>query len=176
MTSSSRRRRSAPARPRISATNRRNAAGSHLAVAWRALGQVAQAALGGDRLRLDVVAAHGCAPAAGREKARDHLHRRGLAGAVGPEEAEHLAGADAEADLVDGHEAAEALVQTVCTDHRQDFRGAVAGVARTARRGGVAGRCFTMRAKKFNASASRRFAPPGGLGYRLDHGLREGVS
>jgi len=44
----------------------------------------------------------------GRERAADQVEHRRLAGAVRPDEAEDLAGAELEADLVDGDEAAEA--------------------------------------------------------------------
>ena len=45
---------------------------------------------------------------AGGEKARQHLHRGGLAAAVRAEKSEDLAGLDAKAHMVDGREAAEA--------------------------------------------------------------------
>ena len=47
-------------------------------------------------------------PLAGRQQAGQHLHGRGLAAAVGAEEAEDLAALDAEAHVVDGDEIAEA--------------------------------------------------------------------
>ena len=48
-----------------------------------------------------------------RQQAGQHLHRRGLAAAVRAEEAEDLAALDAEADVVDRGEVAEAPGQTV---------------------------------------------------------------
>ena len=50
-------------------------------------------------------------PARDRRDAADHPHRRGLAGAVGPEEAERFAGRDVEVDGVDRGELAELLVR-----------------------------------------------------------------
>ena len=58
---------------------------------------------------LDVVAAHRDLPGRGRDEARDHAHGRGFAGAVGPEEAEHLAGRDREGQVVHGKDLAIAL-------------------------------------------------------------------
>jgi hypothetical protein len=46
----------------------------------------------------------------------DHLERRRLAGAVGSEDAEGLAAADAEGDAVHGREVAVALVQPLRGD------------------------------------------------------------
>src|SRR5690606_18347167 len=54
-------------------------AGGHLRVARRAFRQVADAALGFDRLRLDVVAANANLAGRRREKAGDDTHRRRLA-------------------------------------------------------------------------------------------------
>jgi hypothetical protein len=74
----------------------------HLGIARRAFGQVADAALRLDGLRLDVGAADEHAPRRGRQEARDDAHRRRLAGAVGPQEAEHLARGDPKAQIVYG--------------------------------------------------------------------------
>ena len=64
-----------------------------------------------------------------RQQAGQHLHRRGLAAAVGPEKAEDLAALDLEADVVDGGEVAEA---------RGSGRGPRStGAARTGGRGGM---------------------------------------
>ena len=51
------------------------------------------------------------AAAAGREDAAEHADRRRFARPVGTQEAEDFAAADLEADPVDGHEAAEPLLQ-----------------------------------------------------------------
>ena len=56
-----------------------------------------------------------------RDQGREHAHRRGLAGAVRTEEAEHLARGDGERDVVDREPAAEPLRQVL--DHqRRPFR------------------------------------------------------
>ena len=73
--------------------------------------------------RLHVVVAHGMAeqlraPFRDRKETREHLHRGGLAAAVRTEEAEDLAAGDAEADVVDGGEAAEAPGQVLGLDRR----------------------------------------------------------
>jgi hypothetical protein len=47
-------------------------------------------------------------PSDGRQQPGEHLHGRRLAAAVGAEKAEDLAALDAEADVVDGGEFAEA--------------------------------------------------------------------
>ena len=57
-------------------------------------------------------------PVDGRHVAGQDPHRRRLAGAVGPEEAEDLALVDAEADVVDGGEAAVLLGEVLNLDHR----------------------------------------------------------
>jgi hypothetical protein len=93
------------------------ARGRHLAVARRALGQVAQAPARGERVGLHVVAADARGALGRHEEARDHAHRGGLAGAVGPEEAEHLAGLDLEADAVHGRERSVAFAQGEGLDH-----------------------------------------------------------
>ncbi len=74
----------------------------HLGIARRAFGQVADAALGRHGLRFDVGAADEHAAGRGRQKARDDAHRGRFAGAVRPQEAEHLARCDPEAQIVNG--------------------------------------------------------------------------
>src|SRR5262249_30941069 len=59
----------------------------------------------------DLVALETDRAAVGREGPREHVEDRALAGAVGPDEAEDLAGLDVERDVGDGGEAAEALGQ-----------------------------------------------------------------
>ena len=56
-----------------------------------------------------------------RRDAADHAHRRGLAGAVGTEEAEGLAAVHVDVDAVDGGEVTEALHQPAGVDQRQIF-------------------------------------------------------
>ena len=51
-----------------------------------------------------------------RADGRDHLHRRCLAGAIGTEKPERLAGLDVEVDRVYGGEVAEFLGQAPCLD------------------------------------------------------------
>ena len=58
-------------------------------------------------------------PAVGAQQAAHHLERGRLAGAVGAEQAEDLAAADAEADVVGGGEVAEPLGQPVGLDDRR---------------------------------------------------------
>ena len=55
-------------------------------------------------------------PRRDRRDAADHPHRRALAGAVRPEEAERLAALDVEVDAVDGDELAEALDEAARVD------------------------------------------------------------
>ena len=59
-----------------------------------------------------------------RRDAADHAHRRGLAGAVGAEEAERLAAVHVDVDAVDRGEVAEALHQPAGVDQRQVVGGA----------------------------------------------------
>jgi hypothetical protein len=99
------------AMPRMSAMNDRKPARSHFAIGRRALGQVADAALGLQRLCFDVEAADADAALGGGQEAGDHLHRRRLAGAVGTQEAEDFAGADGETHLVDGQQIPVSLRQ-----------------------------------------------------------------
>ena len=87
-----------------------------LAVEREGLRHVADAAahihvLGVDRVAEEVRRALACL-----QKACQHLHRRGLAAAVGAEEAEDLALVDAEADVLHGGEIAEAFRQVARLD------------------------------------------------------------
>jgi hypothetical protein len=68
-----------------------------------------------------------------RGDAGDHAHGRRLAGAVGAEEAERLAGLDLEVDAVDRDVLAEALGERLGLDER------LVGLARLARSIGVEG-------------------------------------
>ncbi len=81
----------------------------HVLVQRRVLGQVADVAAHLDALVIDVVARDVGASGRGREERREDLHRRRLARAVRPEEAEHFAAPHVERDVVDGG-AARAIV------------------------------------------------------------------
>ena len=61
---------------------------------------------------------HAQRPVGDRRDAADHPHRRRLARAVRPEEAERLAALEVEVDPVDGDEVVEALDQTARLDER----------------------------------------------------------
>src|SRR6476661_6173185 len=82
-------------------------ADGEIVVEGKALAHVADLALHRLRLTDDVVPRHGRGAAAGGEEPGEHAERRRLARAVGAEEAEHLAGADVESDVIDGGEGAE---------------------------------------------------------------------
>ena len=90
----------------------------HLAVTRRAFRQIAQHALGGDRVVHDIVPAHAGATGCRREEPGDHLHGGGFAGAVRAEEAEHAAWFEFETDAIDGGQLAVALGQLPGFDHR----------------------------------------------------------
>jgi hypothetical protein len=59
----------------------------------------------------DVLAAEPDAPGVGAERARDQVEERGLARAVRAHDAQELARLEAQADVVDREDAAEALRQ-----------------------------------------------------------------
>jgi hypothetical protein len=86
----------------------------HLLVQAALLGQVrhARAVRPGDRL-----AAEGDRAAIGADDVGDHADERGLAGAVGPEQGEDLAGADVEADVVDDRAAVVDLADVADLEH-----------------------------------------------------------
>jgi hypothetical protein len=69
----------------------------------RLLGQVAEVLLGRLRRLAQVDAGDRDEARAGREAAGEHLHRGGLAGAVGAEQAEDLALLQGEVEAGDGH-------------------------------------------------------------------------
>ncbi len=79
----------------------------HVRISGRALGKITDVPLRGDRLRRDIVAADYRCAGGGREKTRDHLHRRRLAGAIRAEKAQHLALRHRKGDIVDGNQRAE---------------------------------------------------------------------
>src|SRR5439155_26185512 len=82
---------------------------AHLAVHRHALGQVADVLADLVGLRHHVVAGDLGDAAGGGQVAGEDAHGRGLAGAVGAEEADDLAAGDLEADTVDGQDRAEIL-------------------------------------------------------------------
>ncbi|MNC87761.1 hypothetical protein D3C83_35160 [compost metagenome] len=63
----------------------------HIGIAGRVFRQVADHALGRDRVLEHIVAADADLARGGRNEAGDHAHRGGLAGAVRPEKTQHLA-------------------------------------------------------------------------------------
>ena len=67
-------------------------------------------------MRVDRLSEQPGLPFAGRQQSREHLHRRGLAAAVRPEETEDLAAADFEVDVIDGDEVPKALGQVLSLD------------------------------------------------------------
>src|SRR5581483_8026685 len=83
----------------------------HVAVAGRALREVAEPGLGRLRALGHVDADDAGAAGVGLQEARQHLHGGRLAGAVGPEEAQHLAALDLKGNAVDGDDVAEPLFQ-----------------------------------------------------------------
>src|SRR5262249_54275020 len=91
----------------------------HVLVERRVLGQVADVPPYREAVGVNVVPGHLRAPGRGREEGGQDLHGRGLAGTVGPEEAEHLAGAYVEGYAVDRVTAAAAIVlrQPLDVDH-----------------------------------------------------------
>ena len=82
------------------------------------LGHDAEAAADPRTVGLGVEVEDAERPVGHRRDARDHAHRAGLPGAVGPEEAEALALGDVEVDRVDRGERAEALGQATRVDER----------------------------------------------------------
>ena len=89
----------------------------HVGIGWGTLGQVADGGLGLELLLDDVVAANGYAAFRGGEEAGDHLHRGGLAGTIGAQEAQHLALADKQRDAAHGCEVPEPPDQVFDNDH-----------------------------------------------------------
>jgi hypothetical protein len=82
-----------------------------------------QVAPGGSRQRTAVLALPRHRPAIGLEDSEHDPHRRRLAGAVGPEEAEHLAPGNLESETVQGDRRTESLVQLVDEEaHRPEDR------------------------------------------------------
>ena len=90
-----------------------------VAVQRRGFGQVAQLRLGVHRLLQHVDAADPHAPGAGCQSAGQDAHGGGLAGAVGAQEAQHLALHHAEADIAQHFAVAEAAADVL--DLYEDF-------------------------------------------------------
>ena len=91
--------------------------GGEFLVEGEVLGDVADLPLGGAGVGGDGLAADFDATGVGAEDAAGDGDRGGLAGAVGPEQAEALAGGDGERDVADGDEVAVALVDVVDEEH-----------------------------------------------------------
>ena len=90
--------------------------GGQVAVERRVLEDEPDAAAHGVALAHDVVAGDARAAAVGRQQRAEHRDRRRLAGAVGAEEAERLAGGDVEVDAAHRLDVAEALDQPAHLD------------------------------------------------------------
>ena len=106
----------APASPRQSVDAREEVqvlAYAQVAVERELLGHVAHASAGGAGGLVQVEAGHAGTAGGRPQQAAHHLERGRLAGAVGAQQAEDLAAADAEGDLVGGREVAEPLGQPV---------------------------------------------------------------
>ena len=91
---------------------------AEILVEAEALGHVADLALDRPRLPDDVVAETGAAAAVGRQQPAQHADGRGLAAAVGAEEAADLAALDLDGEVVDHGARAEALDQAAGIDDR----------------------------------------------------------
>jgi len=96
---------------------------AHFGIERRRLGQVSDRAPRGERVAEDVVARDRRRAVGGRQEARQHAHRGGLAGAVGPEEAHDFAGLHREGDVRDRHQIAVSLGEAARFDHAR-LRGA----------------------------------------------------
>ena len=96
---------------------------SHVGVARRVLGQVADQPLRRQRVLQHVVAADRDPSRGRRDEPGDHAHGGGLAGAVGPEEAQHFAALDRERDVVHRELRAERLHQVLDFDHSRSTSG-----------------------------------------------------
>ena len=89
----------------------------HVQVEGRLLGQVADLLFGVEGIPQHVDARHADPSRRGGEVAREDVHGGGLTRAVGPEEADDLALADGEADVVHGAVGAVVLDQMFDLDH-----------------------------------------------------------
>src|SRR5205807_1386592 len=91
--------------------------GTHLGVERAVLRHVADAASDFERVPEDVKAVDGGGAGGGGQEAGEDAHGGRLAGAVGPEEADHTAARHVEGDVADGGVVAEKLGQLVDVDH-----------------------------------------------------------
>ena len=95
--------------------------------------------------------------------ARDHAHRAALAGAVGAEEAEHLAGLHLHVDAVDGGELAEAFDELVGDDQRFGHAGwTVAPDVRPRTVNSMVATSASLNSRSARAARGRERAPPDG--------------
>ena len=74
----------------------------HLGVGGGALGEIAELSFYGDGVDSDIDAIDGGGAGIRAKEAGDHLHRGGLAGAVGAEEAKDVTAVDTERDAIHG--------------------------------------------------------------------------
>jgi hypothetical protein len=81
------------------------------------LGQVAHSALDGQRIGEHVAAVERRGAVAGVHEAGEDLHDGRLAGAVGPQQADHLPRLDAEGHSLHRFQGAVTLAQVRCLDH-----------------------------------------------------------
>ena len=89
----------------------------HVGIERRRFRQVSRPALGFDRLIEDVEPGDDGLAFGRRHVAGQDPHRRGLAGAVRTEKAENFAALDAEADVVDGGDAAVLFREVLDLNH-----------------------------------------------------------
>ena len=89
----------------------------HAVVDAEVVGHVADAFADADRILRDAVAVDDAFAGGGAEQRGEKADGRALAGAVGADEAEHLAGADLEIQIGDGHEVAVDLGEVGKFDH-----------------------------------------------------------
>src|ERR1019366_4504074 len=87
-----------------------------------ACGQITEFVFHGDGVGGDVDAVHGGGAGVGAQETGDQLHRRGLAGAIGAEEAEDVAAFDGEGHAVNGANGAEGFNQAFDFDHGWEKR------------------------------------------------------
>ena len=105
----------------------------HAVVDAEVVGHVADALADADRVARDAVAVDGAFAGGGPEQRGEEANRGALAGAVGADEAEHLAGADLEIQVLDGDEFAVDLGEVAEFDHGGEIRvgGQRSGIAST---------------------------------------------
>ena len=94
----------------------------HAVVDAEVVGHVADAFADADRVARDAVAVDDAFAGGGAEQRGQEANGRALAGAVGADEAEHLAGADLEVQIRDGHEVAVDLGEVAKFDHGRIVR------------------------------------------------------